>query len=177
MDQIGYSLVDKDGHEVKFFGDRKGIIEPAPEVIALPDGDQVHCASVGDQLGDFRFVQRWMSDERPSPWHAVIGRTVAFDGVKVIVTINYEAVPSIIPPPAEILSQDLMAQFGADDAAKIQAAVSANVKFWLLWSTLQAQKDPMLVTSERFLIGWGALVQVLGQPRMDAIAAALDVKI
>ncbi len=81
------------------------------------------------------------------------------------------------PPPPSILSQDLMAQFTADDAAKIQTAVASNPPFWLLWSALQAQKDPMVVTNARFLAGWNALIQVLGQPRMDAIAAALSVTV
>jgi hypothetical protein len=81
------------------------------------------------------------------------------------------------PPPAQILSQDLMAQFTATDAAAIQAAISANVQFWLLWQALTTQKDPMIVTNARFLAGWSALSQVLGQPRMSAIAAALNVTI
>lgn len=81
------------------------------------------------------------------------------------------------PKPQTVLSQDLMAQFTADDAAKIQAAVTGNVQFWLLWSSLQAQKDPMFVTNARFLAGWSALVQVLGQPRMDAIATELKVTV
>lgn len=83
------------------------------------------------------------------------------------------------PPvvPETILSQDLMAQFTADDAGKIRAAVLANDQFWLLWSALQAQKDPIDITSNRFVQGWASLVQVLGQQRMDAIAAALDIVI
>lgn len=81
------------------------------------------------------------------------------------------------PPPQSMFSQDLMAQFTADDAAKIQTAVATNPQFWLLWSSLQAQKDPMEVGNARFLTGWAALVQVLGQPRMDAIAQALGVKV
>lgn len=81
------------------------------------------------------------------------------------------------PIPQSVLSQDLMAQFTADDATKIQAAVSGNVQFWLLWSAMQAQKDPMEVGNARFQAGWNALVQVLGQSRMDAIATALGVTI
>lgn len=81
------------------------------------------------------------------------------------------------PPPEQILSQDLMAQFTADDAAKIQTAISGNVQFWLLWNAMTAQKDPMLVTNARFLQGWNALIQVLTKPRMDAIAAALGVNV
>jgi len=76
-----------------------------------------------------------------------------------------------------VLSQDLMAQFTAADAAAIQSAVAGNVQFWLLWSAMQAQKDPMGVTNARFLAGWNALVQVLGAARMAAIAAALNVTV
>lgn len=74
-----------------------------------------------------------------------------------------------------VLPQDLMAQFTAMDAAAIQTAVAANVQFWLLWSAMTAQRDPMVVSNARFLAGWAALVQVLGQPRMTAIATALGV--
>lgn len=90
---------------------------------------------------------------------------------------NDPAVITFLNPPQSILSQDLMAQFTAADATAIQVAVAANVQFWLLWSAMQAQKDPMIVTNARFLTGWNALVQVLGQPRMTAIAAALGVTI
>jgi hypothetical protein len=83
--------------------------------------------------------------------------------------------PYVAPPaaPAQILSQDLMAQFTSSDASAIQAAVAGNVQFWLLWSAMQAQKDPMLITNARFLSGWNALVTVLGQTRMNAIATSL----
>lgn len=81
------------------------------------------------------------------------------------------------PEPAAFLSQDLMAQFTADDAAKIKAAVETNPQFWLLWSAMQAQKDPMQISNARFLAGWSALVFVLGASRMSAIAGALGVSI
>ena len=76
-------------------------------------------------------------------------------------------------PATSVLPQDLIAQFTADDVAKIQTVISGNTQFWLLWSAMLAQKDPMIVTSTRFQAGWAALVQVLGQPRMTAIAAAV----
>lgn len=79
--------------------------------------------------------------------------------------------------PQTVLSQDLMTQFTAADAAAIQTAIAGNVQFWLLWSAMQAQRDPMIVTNVRFLAGWNALVQVLGQARMTAIAAALNVTV
>lgn len=79
------------------------------------------------------------------------------------------------PPPARILSQDLMAQFTADDAAKIQAVVASSPQLWLLWSALQAQSEPMATTSRRFVAGWSALVMALGQVRMNQIAASLGI--
>jgi hypothetical protein len=84
--------------------------------------------------------------------------------------------PYVVPAaPEQLLSQDLMAKFTADDAAKIQAAVASNAGFWLLWSAMQAQKDPMTVSNPRFQAGWSALKQVLGDDRMAEIATALNV--
>jgi hypothetical protein len=74
-----------------------------------------------------------------------------------------------------VMSQDLMAQFTPDDATKIRGAIEGNVSFWLLWSALQAQSAPMLVTNARFQAGWSALMTVLGADRMTAIAAALGI--
>lgn len=85
--------------------------------------------------------------------------------------------PAPPPPPQSVLSQDLMAQFTAADATAIQVAIAGNVQFWLLWNALTTQKDPMPVTNPRFKLGWSTLVQVLGQPRMDAIATALGVTV
>lgn len=79
------------------------------------------------------------------------------------------------PAPVTVLPQDLMAQFTPADAVAIQAAIAGNVQFWLLWSAMTAQRDPMDVTNARFLAGWAALTQVLGAPRMAAIATALNI--
>ena len=78
--------------------------------------------------------------------------------------------------PAVVTSQDLMAQFTPDDADKIRAAVEENASFWLLWSALQVQGEPMAIASPRFLAGWSALVTILGQVRMSQIATALGAK-
>jgi hypothetical protein len=83
----------------------------------------------------------------------------------------------VVVLPQTILSQDLMALFAPDDLTKIKAAIDANIQFWGLWSAMQAQKDPMLVTNARFLAGWNALVTVLGEPRMDEISVTLNVRI
>jgi hypothetical protein len=70
-----------------------------------------------------------------------------------------------------------MAQLTAADITTIQAAISGNPSFMLLWYSLLAQRDPMVVTNARFLAGWAALVRVLGAARMTAIATALGVTI
>jgi hypothetical protein len=53
----------------------------------------------------------------------------------------------IVPPPQSVLSQDLIAQFTDDDAAKIQVAVAGNVQLWLIWSAMLAQRDPMVASN------------------------------
>lgn len=83
--------------------------------------------------------------------------------------------PAPITLPAQILSQDLMAQFTTEDAAKIKDAVSNNTQLWLLWSAMQAQSNPMVVTNARFLAGWQALTSVLGSARMAEIATTLGI--
>lgn len=98
MEKIGYSLIDADGTEVWHVGDIKGQQYGLPGMVILPNGDQVHCPSVGETLEEWQLVERWLVDEPPSPWYAIIGQSVAFDGTKVIVTIIYEDTPSITPP-------------------------------------------------------------------------------
>lgn len=107
-------------------------------------------------------------------WVEVPDDTTTMDTILDGSVVKYEPPPM---PPASILSQELMAQFTPADAVKIQAAIAANASLWLLWSSLQAQSDPMLVTSDRFKQGWTALTNVLGAARMNAIAAALGVTI
>ena|ERR1700730_17548992 len=90
------------------------------------------------------------------------------------------APPVIVPPPAPpqtVLSQDLMAQFTVADFTAIKTAVANSDNFGLLWASLQAQKDPMIITKPRFKAGWSALITVLGATRMAAIATALGVTI
>jgi len=59
----------------------------------------------------------------------------------------------IVPPPQSVLSQDLIAQFTDDDAAKIQVAVADNVQLWLICSAMLAQRDPMVASNARLRAG------------------------
>lgn len=80
-------------------------------------------------------------------------------------------------PPPSVRSQDLLAQFTSTDIIAIQAAISSNPQMLLLWYSLLAQQDSMLIENVRFKSGWAALIQVLGQDRMNTIATALGVTV
>jgi len=103
------------------------------------------------------------------------------DAVKAYVATDAQfralLIASNPPPPISVLSQDLMAQFTVADYAAIKTAIASNDAFGLLWASLQAQRDPMMVSNARFQAGWAALVSVLGAPRMSAIATALSITI
>lgn len=67
MEQIGFSLIDQRGTEVAFWGDAAGQTRGAPDFIVLPNGDHVHCPSVGETYGGCRLVPRWLEfDVAPS---------------------------------------------------------------------------------------------------------------
>lgn len=47
MEQIGWSLVDEAGSEVQYWGDAPGAVAGKPDMIRLPNGDDVHCPAPG----------------------------------------------------------------------------------------------------------------------------------
>lgn len=61
MDQIGYSLI-KDGNEVWFLGDTYGITPSVPNVIGLPNGDQVYSPYVGGTFSGYKLVPRYIEN-------------------------------------------------------------------------------------------------------------------
>ena len=80
------------------------------------------------------------------------------------------------PKVPSFLSRDLFTQFTVADYTAVKTAIASNDSLGLLWDSLKAQGDaPIMTNAARFLAGWSALTQVLGQPRMDAIAAALGI--
>lgn len=92
MEQIGYSLIDSDGNELQKWGDTKGQQHGLPHLIVLPNGDQVMGFKSGDVFGnDITLTERWLDDPSP-PSSREIGRDVAFDGSKTVVTVSYEYV-------------------------------------------------------------------------------------
>ena len=78
MEHIGYSLIDASGAELQVFGDAAGQTRAVPNVIRLPDGNEVHCPLVGIEYDGLKLVERWLQDGEEA--------SVLFDGDRVIVT-------------------------------------------------------------------------------------------
>ena len=118
-------------------------------------------------------------------WAPVAGESImaetsgpmAIGGTYISGVYTAPASASVPAFPQTVASQDLIAQFTVADYSAITTPITANPSFGLLWSALQAQGGPMIVTNARFLAGWSALVTVLGQARMTAIASALNVTV
>ena len=149
MDQVGYSLIDASGTEIQAFGgETAGVQNDVPNIIVLPNGDQVHCPTVGSTYSEWKLVERWLTDTPPSPWHARIGWTVSFDGTKIIVTINYEATASIVPQTIN-QPQARLALLSASLLDKVEAAVVAaggETKIAWDYSPTINRTDPLVET-------------------------------
>jgi hypothetical protein len=87
MEQIGYSLIDSQGNELQGFGDTAGQAQGVPDVVRLPNGDDVHCPEVGADYDGLRLVERWLQYGDVA--------SVVFDGAKVLVTRPAPTPPTI----------------------------------------------------------------------------------
>lgn len=78
MEQIGYSLIDKEGKEIAFWGDISGQCAGFPSLIQTPDGTTVHCPEINKEYSGCKIVLRV----------AVVGTSsgVTFDGEKIVAT-------------------------------------------------------------------------------------------
>jgi hypothetical protein len=60
MEHIGYSLIDAEGAEIQSWGNLSGQTAGIPAMIALPNGDHVHCPSVGETYSGLRLLPRML---------------------------------------------------------------------------------------------------------------------
>lgn len=107
MEHIGYSLVDDGGAEIQVFGDTVGQTRAVPNVIRLPDGNDVHCPLVGTEYDGLKLVERWLQDGEEA--------SVLFDGDRVIVTRK-------LPQPEPRLVRKSAIIDRLHDAGKLDAA-------------------------------------------------------
>lgn len=75
MEQIGYSLLDANGAEIQHWGDTPGVCVGIPSMVRLPNGDDVHGASVGP-LQDWALVPRFVDYRQSAAEPAVEGGNV-----------------------------------------------------------------------------------------------------
>lgn len=120
MQQIGYSLVDAAGTEVKSWSGSIGQMV-TPDRIDLPNGDFVHGVSGPCQLGDWRYVRRM----------GVYGTTssIAFNGNDVVVTfLVTEAM--VIAERERRLALGFTYTFGDTRGAHVIGTSEQDMKGW-----------------------------------------------
>jgi hypothetical protein len=148
MQQIGYSLIDESGNEVKAIGDTKGQLFSFPEMIIFPNGDQVHCAKVGDQFGNIKIVERWLDDEQPTEYSVESGRTVAFDGTRTIVTVHYtEPQLSKEQLTAHAAKRRYEKEVAGITVAGVPVATDDRSKQMIIGARIAADSDPNFTTT------------------------------
>jgi hypothetical protein len=146
MIHIGFSLIDSSSAEVASFGDMTSSVQIV-EMLALPNGDHVHCPTVGATYGQWKFVERWLDDNPQSQWYKSTGSTIGFDGDKVIVTVNYEATPSIVPQQVSP-RQARLALLSANLLTQATAAVDAgDQQTQITWefASYFDRNDPLII--------------------------------
>lgn len=70
MEHVGYKLIDAQGAEIQTWGG-DGAIPPVPSVLYLPNGDHVHCPTVGGTYGGYTLTT-WMREPLPAPVPSVV---------------------------------------------------------------------------------------------------------
>lgn len=77
-------------------------------------------------------------------------------------------------PKGYVLARDILDKFSDADYAAMKATIAQNHAAARFYDTLLVRGEkPIDLDGERFTAAWGLIVQVLGQPRADAIMAAL----
>jgi hypothetical protein len=87
---VGYQLVDSNGSVVQSWGGVWGQYPSVPAVIALPNGNQVHCPALNVTLSGGYKIVAWMMDP-PVPTPAEIAATALAAGL----TIASAATPAL----------------------------------------------------------------------------------
>jgi len=156
MEHIGYSIVNKDGEEIQYWGDTSGILAQAPNPVSFPNGVTV-CGWLepGSTFGDDVYVQRWLSyDNNPR---------IVYEGGKVIV---YRVKPTTpIVPGLEFLSRYTLEEYAGIKTAARQVP---QLDFWIDMLRLTGSID---VSSQAALEAKAMLVSsgLLTQERADVI--------
>lgn len=148
MEHIGWSLVDQSGAELSHWGDDKGVLHSVPNPLILPNGDQVCGLDAEADLGDYSLVKRFLIDEPPSPLHKQTARVARFVYNAIVVTVEYEATPSIVPQTCTP-RQARLALLQANKLGAVKQAVNAlpeAAQITWEYATEINRKDPLIAS-------------------------------
>lgn len=135
MEQIGYSLVDKNGGELRFWGDRAGECPGVPDFIDWPSGDRSYCPSIGMDNHGAKLVLRQLNLSEGDD----ASQSISFDGTQTIVTRVTQRV--VVPdPPAPTLEtyhyairnliEDTAASHQYDGGLSLATYVNSTIPQW-----------------------------------------------
>lgn len=96
MQQVGYSLIDKDNKEVMFWGDYNSHAS-MPEFIILPNKDIVYCPEIYGNFGPYKLVKRFVENNPPSSLYSCIERKITFNNGDTLETYVYPDKPNLVP--------------------------------------------------------------------------------
>lgn len=123
MEQIGYSLIDGGGTEIKFWGDSAGAQIGIPNVVRLPNGDDVHCPSANVDYQGYRLVPRLLQTGSPE--------SIAFDGANIVVTRPAPPPPDPGTQPPRLIASALNIAVSNGDIASISGAFNLVAAIYL----------------------------------------------
>ena len=151
--QIGWSLVDATGNEIQHWGDVVGYCAGIPDLVVLPNGDQVHCPAPGA-------LEIWYL----VPRLGVIGTQagVVWDGVQVVVTL--------LKPPTVLSFLAFMALFTSAEQQAIVMSTDPQIKLYLLQVSGAGEvslADPLTVAGVSYLAALG----LIAAPRATQVLA------
>lgn len=96
MEQVGYSLIDKENKEIKYWGDF-GSMTNMPDAIWLPNGDIVNAPSLYENFGEYKLVKRFVENNPPSSFFAPVEVSESFKNGDILITYYYGNSPNITP--------------------------------------------------------------------------------
>lgn len=88
MKKVGYSLIDENDIEIKFWGNNLGEDMEIPNPLFLPNGDVVHAPKLG-YFDNLRLVERWIDGDEEKQYLKIADDIKSFDGEKMIVQWQY----------------------------------------------------------------------------------------
>ena len=96
MEQVGYSLIDKDNKEVQHWGEY-GSMTSMPEVIWLPNGDVVNAPELYGNFSEYKLVKRFVENNPPGEFFNPLEIVETFKNGDVLLTYYYGNSPNVTP--------------------------------------------------------------------------------